>query len=65
MKTNFSELTHAVLTAYGLSEKQLAEQLGVSQPTVHRMKSGEIKSPAFHTGARLVELYDNMPRPAA
>lgn len=61
MDTNFSQITEAVLTAYSLSEAQLAKQLGVSQPTVHRIKKGEVKDPGYSTGRALVELYRARP----
>lgn len=63
MEPNFSEMTAAVLDAYGYSEAELARQLNVSQPTIHRIKSGEVKSPSYHLGAQLLTLFENRPVP--
>ncbi|MCG7932086.1 MAG: hypothetical protein ABW119_22575 [Candidatus Thiodiazotropha lotti] len=42
----------------GMSEADLAEMIGnVSQPTIHRIKTGEIKNPRWLLGNSLVELH--------
>lgn len=64
MELNFSNITEAVLDAYSLSEAQLAKQLGVSQPTIHRIKKGEVKDPGYSLGKGLVELYRSRPEAA-
>jgi len=45
------------LIARGWTEAAIAEAIGVSQPTVHRVKNGII--PAWDTGSALVELAKN------
>lgn len=62
METNFAEMTVAVLASYELSEADLAKRLGVSQPTIHRIKSGAVKSPNYHLGAKIHELYESRPK---
>lgn len=63
MNTDFANLTQAVLDAYEYSEAQLARRLNVSQPTIHRIKTGEVKSPSYHLGAQLIDLYEQRPQP--
>ena len=65
MEPNFSDMTQAVLGAYGYSEADLAKELAVSQPTVHRIKTGGVKNPGFSTGSLIIQLYDNRPMGAA
>lgn len=59
METNFADMTIAVLEAYEYSESDLAKVLNVSQPTVHRIKTGAVKNPGYTTGAKLIELFEN------
>lgn len=61
MEPNFSSMTQAILSAYGYSEAELAKELQVSQPTVHRIKTGEVKNPGFTTGQALISLYEARP----
>ena len=56
METDFASVTRSVLKAYAYSEADLARELGVSQPTVHRIKTGAVKNPGFATGAKLLDL---------
>lgn len=65
MELNFAEITRAILVHFDLSEGQLAKKVGVSQPTIHRIKTGEIKQPTFQVGSQLVSLYDQIPLSAA
>lgn len=62
METDFAQMTAEILSAYDLSEADLAEKLGVSQPTVHRIKTGESKNPGFSTGRQIVEMYLMRPK---
>jgi predicted transcriptional regulator len=45
------------LIAAGTTEKDLAEKVGCSQPTIHRIKSGDITDPSYSTGKALENLY--------
>lgn len=65
MDRDFASMTSAVLESYGYSENDLAKVLGTSQPTVHRIKTGEVKNPGFSTGAQIVELFEKRPNAAA
>lgn len=65
MDVNFSELTSEVLSSYGYSEAQLAKQLGTTQVTVHRIKTGATKNPGYLIGAELVRLHEQRPEPDA
>lgn len=65
MNDDFAHMTLAVLDAYGYSEAQLARLLNVSQPTIHRIKTGVVKSPSYHVGAQIVDLYGRRPLDAA
>lgn len=58
-------ITQAVLDSYGYSEADLAKVLDISQPTVHRIKTGQSKNPGFFTGKRLQDLYESRPSPNA
>lgn len=45
----------------GLSEGAIAEMIGeVSQPTIHRIKTGETKNTSFRVGSALVDLHKNI-----
>ena len=62
MDRNFAQITHEVMAAYGYSEAALAKRLGVSQPTIHRIKTGQVETPNYTIGAALVALYESRPR---
>lgn len=53
---NFSEITRRLLTEWPFTEQQLAAHIGVSQPQVHRLKTGVTKQTSFSTGSRLLDL---------
>jgi DNA-binding XRE family transcriptional regulator len=63
MDIDFPSMVAEVLSAYGYTEAQLAKVLEVSQPTVHRIKTGEVKDPGFATGRRIVEIHALRPSP--
>lgn len=63
MDRDFAEITAAVLDAYGYTEAQLARRLNVSQPTVHRIKTGQIRSLSYQVGAQLIDLFEQRPQP--
>ncbi|PUB87043.1 MAG: hypothetical protein DBP02_02015 [gamma proteobacterium symbiont of Ctena orbiculata] len=45
----------------GLSEGAIAEMIGeVSQPTIHRIKTGEIKNTSYKIGSALVALHEQV-----
>lgn len=54
---NLQELVQNLIDN-GLSETEIAKRIGVSQPTVNRIKSGS--DPAYTTGKRLEELHHRM-----
>ena len=56
-KVNFERVTSEILDFYGLTEKQLAERLGVSQPTVHKIKVGKTADPSHSLGEKLLALH--------
>jgi predicted transcriptional regulator len=61
---DFAQITEAVLGSYSLSEAQLAKRLDVSQPTIHRIKTGETKEPGYSLGRKLLELFNERPEAA-
>lgn len=54
---NFSKIIKEVLAGHQMSESDLARELGISQPSVHRLKTGETKEPSYRIGAKLVDLH--------
>jgi predicted transcriptional regulator len=54
---NLQELVQTLIDG-GLSETEIAKRIGVSQPTINRIKSGT--DPAYTTGKRLEELCHRM-----
>jgi len=46
----------------GLSEAQIASEVGVEQPTINRLKNGEHKSTSYETGAALTRLHKKIKR---
>lgn len=50
---NLQEVVKTLIES-GFSEAEIARRVGVSQPTVHRIKSGT--DPAYTTGKRLEQL---------
>ncbi len=62
MDRNFALITKKVMDAYGWSEAALAKRLGVSQPTIHRIKTGQVEVPNYTIGTALVALYETRPR---
>jgi transcriptional regulator with XRE-family HTH domain len=57
---NIADMTQAVLDAYGMSETDLAQRVGCSQPTINRIKQG-VQMPGFGLGAAIQALYDARP----
>ena len=41
----------------GLSEAEIGDRIGLSQPQVHRLKTGEAKEPKWSVGERLIALH--------
>lgn len=50
------------LTDFGLTQADIAEKIGVSQPTVSDLKNGNIKEPLHSKGVALVGLHKRMSR---
>lgn len=59
---DFSKLTSEILDAYGYTEARLGEVLGISQPTVWRIKVGLTSDPGFGVGTRIVAVHKKRPR---
>ena len=55
----FPEIIESLI-AKGLTEKQIADLIGCSQPSVNRIRKGK-QSPGYDVGAKLVELRDAPP----
>ena len=51
---NLQEVLQTLIES-GLSETEIAQRIGVSQPTVNRIKNGA--DPAYRTGKQLERLY--------
>lgn len=51
---NLQEVLQTLIES-GLSETEIARRIGVSQPTVNRIKNGA--DPAYRTGKQLERLY--------
>lgn len=45
------------LVQTGLTEKQIGQQVGVSQPTMNRIKLGSTKMPRWDTCQKLIDLH--------
>lgn len=58
MDITFAQMICKILDAKGWTEARLAQETGVSQSTVHRIKAGKIKNPGYRAGAHLRQLYD-------
>ena len=57
------EATQLLLTS-GKSQRSIAERAGVSQPTISRILSGELKDPAGSILIKLNEFADEVSPPA-
>jgi transcriptional regulator with XRE-family HTH domain len=53
----FAPMIEFLIAEAGWSERTLAEKLGVSQPTVNRMRRGVQQTTSFEVGDRLRNLY--------
>lgn len=47
----------------GLSEKEIAEKIGSTQPSINRIRNGK-QTPGFQTGTALLRLKDSLSHPA-
>ena len=50
------------LEAAGLTQKEIAGQVGCSQPYVSQLKKGVRKNPDFGVGRALVDLHRRLPK---
>ena len=55
---NFKQMTKKVMSHYNLTEQTLADKLGVTQPTISRIKSGVSVTPDYHTVDKLRKLHE-------
>lgn len=56
MKT-LQEITIKLIEATGWTQQELAERIGVSQPTIHRMLNGKCDDCMGETRLKLQEIY--------
>lgn len=61
MAQPIDQITQRILEATGWTETQLAEVVGVSQPTINRIRSGQ-KDCKLATYQRLVEILTEVTR---
>ena len=54
---DLQKLVQDLINLADLTEVQIADELGVSQPTVNRLKNGKVARPAYHVGAALIALH--------
>jgi len=55
---NFSTITNKIMSHNHWSEQQLADVIGISQPALHRIKTGATNAPYYYTGVKLMKLYE-------
>lgn len=53
-----SRIVRHLVDKAALSQSEIARLVGVTQPTISRLYSGQQKDCAFSTGAALLALYD-------
>lgn len=44
----------------GFSEKSIAEDVGTSQPTIHRLKTGQYDDPKYSVAKKLIDLHSTV-----
>lgn len=54
---DFAEIIRE-LEGYGLSQQEIAAQLGVSQPAISRLRNGQAKTCLYDLGAEIIKLRD-------
>lgn len=59
---SLSEMTRAILDAYGWTQTALAARVGVSIPTINRLLHGGHKSASWELGSQIAALYAARPR---
>ncbi len=47
----------------GMSELEIANSIGITQPSLNALKSGKSKSTRYEIGDKLVSLWKVIPRP--
>lgn len=57
MSNSLSNMLNAILLANGWSEQKAAVALGVSQPTVNRIRRSDDSSVRYDVGVRIQQLY--------
>jgi transcriptional regulator with XRE-family HTH domain len=58
MKTPISKRLEDLMRAHGMNEFEVSKRSGLHQPTVHRILSGESKSPRLSNLAQLAKVFD-------
>jgi DNA-binding XRE family transcriptional regulator len=61
MYPSLNDMTRAILDAYGWTQTQLAERVGVRVATISRLCTGAAQSTAWETGAQIAALYAARP----
>jgi len=54
---DWAALVNDLLALEGMTEAKIAEAVGASQPTIHRIKRGQVASPKFETAQALIDLH--------
>lgn len=58
---DFPNLIKEIINTGDMSEAKIADHIGnVSQPTIHRIKTGEIKDPGSRIGFAIVHLHKDV-----
>lgn len=57
MTPTLMEMVLWLIEERAFTEASVAEACGVSQPTVHRIKSGKVVRPSWQAGAAIQHLY--------
>ncbi len=55
---NWQKVVTEILQKQGMTEKQLAERVGCTQPAINRIKRGQ-RTPRYNIGTKLMALYES------
>lgn len=55
----WKEIVKECLGEY-ISERKLAKLLGVSQPTIHRLKAGTVEEPKYSLGVDILKVHKKL-----
>lgn len=60
--TNFQRVVAETMEAYNWTEVDLAKRIGITQPSLNRIRRGQTKEPRFTVGVKLVALWEDRPK---